>query len=191
MTYTSLATPVPNTKILVSTFGALVKQDLDDLDARVTTNAANLGSPWSGGSALSRIQYLETSHSIRYETTAGTTLTNNADTDIPFGTVVRADTTVFTVSGANFTCVKAGWVDAATSIRGNGVANMELKIKLNGTLVASDAGGPSVTSAVSTGFPVAVGDIIKVSVFHSSGANKTLETGAGRMNHLALSWRGL
>lgn len=42
MTYTSLATPVPNTKILVSTFGGLVKQDLDDHEGRILTSEARL-----------------------------------------------------------------------------------------------------------------------------------------------------
>jgi len=42
MTYTSLATPVPNTKILVSTFGALVKQDLDDHEGRILSAESRL-----------------------------------------------------------------------------------------------------------------------------------------------------
>lgn len=192
MTFTALATPVPNTKILVSTFGALVKQNFDDLDGRVTALTTNLGSPWVGGTALSRIQYLETSHSIRYETTAATSCTNATDTDIPFGTAVRTDTSVFTVSGANFTCVKAGWVDAATAIRmASGTSALEVKIKLNGNLVAEQPGGTLLMAGIATGFPVAAGDVIKVSVFHNSGAARALETGAGRNNHLVLSWRGI
>jgi hypothetical protein len=191
MTFTALATPVPNTKILVSTFGALVKQNFDDHEGRIAANAANLGT-WSGGTAISRILQLETSHSIRYETTAATSCTNNTDTDIPFGTVIRSDTSVFTVSGANFTCVKAGWVDAKTNIRmASGTLAYELKIKLNGSLVGGNAGGSTLQSDVATGFPVIVGDVIKVAVFHSTGSAKTLETGAGRMNHIALSWRGV
>lgn len=191
MTYTSLATPVPNTPILVSSFGALVKQNLDDLDGRVTAVAANLGT-WSGGTAISRILQLETSHSIRYETTAATTCGNNVDTDIPFGTAVRTDTSVFTVSGVNFTCVKSGWVDASTSMRlAAGALAFELKIKLNGTLVGGNTGGSTLQSAVATGFPVSAGDVIKVSVYHSTGSSRNLETGAGRMNHVALRWRGI
>lgn len=42
MTYTSLATPVPNTKILVSSFGALVKQDLDDHESRMLSAESRL-----------------------------------------------------------------------------------------------------------------------------------------------------
>lgn len=42
MTYTSLATPVPNTKILVSSFGALVKQNFDDHEGRIASNEARL-----------------------------------------------------------------------------------------------------------------------------------------------------
>lgn len=42
MTYTSLATPVPNTKILVSTFGSLVKQDLDDHEGRILSAESRL-----------------------------------------------------------------------------------------------------------------------------------------------------
>lgn len=191
MTFTALATPVPNTKILVSTFGALVKQNFDDLDGRITALNANLGTPWSGSSALTRIQYLETSHSIRYETTAATSCTNAIDTDIPFGTVVRSETGVFTVSGANFTCVKSGWVDASTTIRmGGGTAAYELKIKLNGTLVCETSGGSALMASITTGFPVTAGDVIKVSVFHNSGSAKSLETAAGRNNHVVLSHRG-
>lgn len=191
MTFTALATPVPNTKILVSTFGALVKQNFDDLDGRITALATNLGTPWTGSSALSRINYLETAHAIRYETTTATSCTNGVDTDIPFGTAVRTDTGVFTVSGANFTCVKAGWVDAITAVRMVSTTTAyELKLKLNGTLVCQTSGGSTLMANITTGFPVAVGDIIKVSVFHNSGAAKTLEAGAGRNNHIVLKWCG-
>lgn len=191
MTFTALATPVPNTKILVATFGALVKQNFDDLDGRITALTTNLGTPWTGSPALNRINYLETSHSIRYETTAGTSCTNATDTDIPFGTAVRTDTGVFTVSGANFTCVKAGWVDAKTAIRmASTTTSYELKIKLNGTLVCQTSGGSTLMANVATGFPVAAGDVIKVSVFHNSGSARSLETGAGRNNHLSLTWLG-
>lgn len=190
MTWTTLATPVPNTKILVSTFGAVVKQDLDDLDGRVAAINTNLGT-WSGGTAITRIQQLETSVSARYETTAATSCANNADTDIPFATVVRSST-AFTASGANFTCTRTGWVDVCTTMRMVATAtNLELKIKLNGNLVAGSAGGATLQAGVATGFPITIGDVVKVSVFHSSGAAKTLETGAGRQNHIALSWRGL
>lgn len=192
MTFTALATPVPNTKILVATFGALVKQNFDDLDGRITAIDTNLGTPWTGTPALNRINYLETAHAIRYETTTATSCTNAIDTDIPFGTAVRTDTGVFTVSGANFTCVKAGWVDAAAACRlVTGTAALEVKIKLNGNLVAEQPGGTLLMAAVATGFPVAAGDVIKVSVFHNSGSAKALETGAGRNNHIALSYRGV
>lgn len=191
MTFTALATPVPNTRILVSTFGALVKQNFDDLDGRITALSTNLGTPWVGSPALNRITYLETAHALRYETTAATSCTNANDTDIPFGTAVRTDTGVFTVSGANFTCAKAGFVTAAAAIRmASGTAALEVKIKLNGNLVAEQPGGTLLMAAVTTSFPVAVGDIIKVSVFHNSGSAKNLETGAGRNNHLALTYHG-
>lgn len=158
---------------------------------RLTTVETNLGT-WSGGTAISRIQGLETSQSIRYETNAATTCNNAVDTDIPFGTVVRSNTSVFTVSAANFTAVKTGWVDAATAIRmGGGTTALEVKIKLNGNLVVETSGGSTLMGNIATGFPVVAGDIIKVSVFHNSGAAKPLETGAGRNNHVVLSWRGL
>ena len=191
MTFTALATPVPNTKIMVSTFGALVKQNFDDLDGRITALNANLGTPWTGASALSRIAYLETAHVARYETTTGTSCTSGTDTDIPFGTAVRTDTGVFTVSGANFTCAKTGWADVATAIRMAATTTAyELKIKLNGTLVCQTSGGSTLMANIATGFPVTAGDVIKVSVFHNSGAARLLETGAGRNNHIALRWLG-
>src|SRR3982751_5711537 len=164
MTFTALATPVPNTPILVSTFGALAKQNFDDLDSRITAINAIRGTPWVGSAAQTRLQLLESSHSLRYETTTGTSCTSGSDTDIPFGTAVRTDTTVFTVSGANFTAVKAGWVDVATSVRvASTTIGYELKIKLNGTLVAGTNGGSTLQAAVATGFPVSVGDVVKVS----------------------------
>jgi hypothetical protein len=42
MTYTAIATPVPNTLIQVSTFGALVTQDLADHEGRISSNEARL-----------------------------------------------------------------------------------------------------------------------------------------------------
>lgn len=42
MTFTALATPVPNTKIQVSTFGALVKQNFDDHEGRISSNEARV-----------------------------------------------------------------------------------------------------------------------------------------------------
>jgi hypothetical protein len=42
MTYTSLATPVPNNKILVSSFGGLVKTNLDDHEGRILSAEARL-----------------------------------------------------------------------------------------------------------------------------------------------------
>jgi len=42
MTFTTLATPVPNTLIQVSTFGALVKQNFDDHEARLVNHEARL-----------------------------------------------------------------------------------------------------------------------------------------------------
>lgn len=129
-------------------------------------------------------------HSIRYETTTATSCANITDTDIPFGTAVKTDTTVFTRSGADFTCVKAGWVNAETTIRmAAGTTGFELKIKLNGGIVAGTNGGSTLQAAVATGFPVAANDIIKVSVYHATGSAKALEVGAGRQNHIALSWR--
>jgi len=129
-------------------------------------------------------------HSIRYETNTGTSCTNATDTDIPFGTAVKTDTSVFTVSSANYTCVKAGWVDAKAAIRmAAGTTGLEVKIKLNGTLVTGTNGLTGLQANIATGFPVAANDVIKVSVFHSTGSAKALETGAGRQNHIALTWR--
>lgn len=42
MTYTTLATPVPNNKIMVSTFGVPVKQNLDDHEGRMLSAEARL-----------------------------------------------------------------------------------------------------------------------------------------------------
>lgn len=130
-------------------------------------------------------------HVTRYETNAATNCANITDTDIPFTTAITTDTAYFTVSGANFNCVKAGWVEAATSLRmAAGTVNIELKIKLNGSLVASGFNA-GVISTCATGFAVAAGDIIKVSLYHATGSAKTLETGAGRQNHIALKWSPL
>jgi len=157
---------------------------------RLTTVEANMGA-WSGGTAISRIQGLENARAVRYETNTGTSCANATDTDIPFGTVVRADTSLFTVSGANYTCVKTGFVDAGTCIRmAAGTTGFELKIKLNGTLVVGTNGLTGLQANIWTGFPVTAGDVIKTSVFHNSGSAKPLETGAGRQNHIVLEYRG-
>lgn len=42
MTFTTLATPVPNTPILVSTFGALAKQNFDDHEGRLVSQDARI-----------------------------------------------------------------------------------------------------------------------------------------------------
>lgn len=129
-------------------------------------------------------------HSIRYETNTGTSCANNALTSIPFGTAVKTDTTVFTVSGTNFTVVKSGWCDAKSSVRmASGTTGYELKLNVNGTLVTGTNGLTGLQANIATGFPVAAGDVITVAVFHSTGSAKALETGAGRQNHLSLTWR--
>lgn len=131
-------------------------------------------------------------HVLRYETTVGTSCATAADTDIPFGTLVKADTDYFTVSGVNFTNLKAGWLDAKAAIRmASGTTGYELKIKQNGNLVTSTNGGSTLQANIATGFPVAANDVIKVSVLHTTGSAKLLETGAGHMNHIALDWRPL
>lgn len=129
---------------------------------------------------------------LRYETTTGTSCTNAADTDIPFGTLVKADTDYFTVSGANITILKAGWLDAKTCIRMSaGTTGYELKIKQNGNLRVGTNGGSTLQASIATGFPVAANDVVKVSVLHTTGSAKALETGAGSQNHIALEWRPL
>jgi hypothetical protein len=131
-------------------------------------------------------------HVLRYETNTGTSCATGADTDIPFGTLVSSDTAYFSVSAANITVLQAGWLEASTAIRmATGTTGYELKIKLNGGLVDGTNGGSTLQAAVSTGFPVAVNDIVKVSVLHTTGSAKLLETGAGRQNHIALKWSPL
>lgn len=131
-------------------------------------------------------------HALRYETNTGTNCTTGVDTDIPFGTLVQADTAYFTVSSANITILAAGYLEADSSIRmAAGTTGYELKLKLNGGLVTSTNGGSTLQANIATGFPVALNDIVKVSVFHSTGSTKALETGAGRQNHIALKWSPL
>lgn len=129
---------------------------------------------------------------LRYETNAATSCATAADTDIPFGTLVKADTDYFTVSAANITILKAGWLTPTTCIRmASGTTGYELKIKLNGTLKVGTNGLTGLQANITTGFQVAANDIVKVSVLHTTGSAKTLETGAGSQNHIALEWRPL
>lgn len=128
-------------------------------------------------------------HVLRYETNTGTNCTTGVDTDIPFGTLVTADTAYFTVSAANFTNLQAGWLNVKTAIRmASGTTGYELKVKLNGGLVTGTNGGSTLQANIATGFQVAANDIVKVSVLHTTGSTKALETGAGRQNHIALEW---
>lgn len=131
-------------------------------------------------------------HVLRYETNAATSCANAVDTDIPFGTLVKPDTEYFTVSGVNFTILKAGWLIPTTGVRmSSGTTGYELKIKLNGTLKAGASGGSTLQAITTTGFQVAANDVVKVSVLHTTGSAKTLETSAGSHNHIALEWRPL
>lgn len=132
-------------------------------------------------------------HALRYETNTGTSCATGADTDIPFSTAVKTDTDYFSVSAANITILKAGWLNVAgAAIRmAAGTTGYELKVKLNGSLVTGTNGGAALQANIATGFVVAVNDIVKVSVFHTTGSARLLETGAGRQNHIALEWRPL
>lgn len=131
-------------------------------------------------------------HVLRYETTVATSCASGADTDIPFGTLVKADTDYFTVSGANITNLKAGWLIPTACVRmASGTTGYELKIKLNGNLKVGTNGGSTLQANITTGFQVAANDVIKVSVLHTTGSAKALETGAGSQNHIALEWRPL
>jgi len=131
-------------------------------------------------------------HVLRYETNAATSCANAADTDIPFGTLVKADTDYFSVSAANITILKAGWLIPSTCVRmSTGTTGYELKIKLNGALKVGTSGGSTLQANIVTGFQVAANDIVKVSVLHTTGSAKALETGAGSQNHIALEWRPL
>jgi len=132
-------------------------------------------------------------HTLRYETNTGTSCASGADTDIPFTTGVKTDTDYFSVSAANITILKAGWLNVpGAAIRmASGTTGYELKVKLNGGLVTGTNGGSTLQANISTGFQVAVNDIVKVVVFHTTGVAKLLETGAGRQNHIALEWRPL
>ncbi|MEA5366108.1 hypothetical protein VA596_41730 [Amycolatopsis sp., V23-08] len=131
-------------------------------------------------------------HALRYETNVATNCTTSTDTDIPFGTLIAADTAYFSVSAANITILQAGWLEAESAVRmASGTTGYELKIKLNGGLVTGTNGGSTLQGNIATGFPVSANDIVKVSVLHTTGSTKALETGAGRQNHIALSWRPL
>lgn len=119
MTYTTLATPVPNTKILVSTFGALVKQNFDDHEGRIAALAANLGA-WSGGTAITRILQLEDANYAKFSQTTGAQTLNNTNVKMQFNTSTAPNPGMVTAGGTNqdtFTTVKSGTFLICANVR--------------------------------------------------------------------------
>lgn len=200
MTFTSLATPVPNTRILVSSFGSLVKQDLDDLDSRLTALAANLGTPWSGSSALTRLTWLESSRAAVFSQTSGAQSLPGSNTKLQFNTNTFSNSTIVTPGGTNqdtFTAVKSGGYFVTASVRCTAVgAAMELAIYTPGNVGFSianvkgtnAAGGRSCT--VMAQLRLAVGDTFAVNAFNN-GTSGNVDTTWGTATNISIYHLGL
>jgi hypothetical protein len=199
MTYTSLATPVPNTLILVSTFGALVKQDLDDLDGRVAANSANMGT-WSGGTAISRIQQLEAGNFAKFSQTTGAQTLGASNVKMQFNTTTTANTAIVTAGGTNqdtFTAVKAGSYFIAVNVRCvTAGALPELAIYAPGSSafavgnVKGPGSGGTRSASACTQLQLNAGDTFAVNCFNG-GTSSAVDTSWGTATNITIHYQGL
>ncbi|HEY8998298.1 MAG TPA: hypothetical protein VIM60_10380 [Edaphobacter sp.] len=198
MTYTSLATPVPNTPILVSTFGSLVKQDLDDLDGRVNTINATLGS-WSGGTVASRINTLESGRSAKFSQTSGAQTLSGSNVKLQFNTSSNPNTAIVTAGGTNqdtFTAVQPGWYSVMASARCAAVgAALELAIYTPGNVafdianVKGTNGSPSRSCTVTARLFLSVGNTFAVNCFNN-GTSGAVDTAWGTATNISIKYDG-
>lgn len=198
MTYTSLATPVPNTKILVSTFGALVKQNLDDHEGRILANTANLGT-WSGGTAISRILQLEAGNFAKFSQTSGAQTLGASNTKLQFNTSTTPNTGIITPGGTNqdtFTAVKAGAYLVASCCRAaTSGAVLELAIYAPGSVafavgnVKGPGGSGGRSCSAVTMLQLNAGDTFAVNCFNS-GTSSLVDTSWGTATNITIRYLG-
>lgn len=198
MTYTSLATPVPNTKILVSLFGLLVKQDLDDHEGRIAAIVANLGT-WSGGTAISRIQQLEAGAMAKFAQTTGAQTVAAANLKMQFNTTITSNTSIVTAGGTNqdtFTVQKSGSFIITASVRcATAGATPELSIYSPGNVAfavgnvkaSNTPGGRSCT--VVTQLQMASGDTFAINGFNG-GTSSAVDTTWGSATNVTCHYQG-
>lgn len=198
MTFTSLATPVANTPISSSTFGALVKQDLDDLDSRVASNAAILGT-WSGGTVISRLIWLEGSAYAKFSQTGSAQTLGASNVQMQFGTNTNTNTLIVTTSGTNnntFTAVKSGVYNITASVRCTTAgATPELSIYTPGNVafaignVKASNGAGSRSCTVCTEIQFNAGDTFAVNSFNA-GTSSTVDTTWGTATNITIRYMG-
>lgn len=198
MTFTALATPVTNTPISVSTFGALVKQNFDDLDSRVAANTAILGS-WSGGTVISRLIQLEGGNFAKFSQTTGAQTLAAANLKLQFNTTTNSNTSIVIPGGTNqdlFTVQKTGSYFISASVRcANNAAIPELMIYTPGNVAyavanvkaTNGAGKPGCT--VCTQLQLNSGDTFAINGFNG-GTSSLIDTAWGTASNVTIHYLG-
>ncbi|WP_148311584.1 hypothetical protein [Amycolatopsis japonica] len=193
-----------------------VTANIRDLDARVTPLTTNMGDRGARDTVYAEIQNLR---NVALNSTSGNVALSGRLSDIgrqvvyvqpgggtaqsipnngvahilEFPTVRVPDSTIITASGTNnsaFIVKKAGTYAISMAYRlTNNSAGVETGILINDVLKTGMSGGV-IMGVASYNAKLAVNDVIKTRLYHSSAGSRQADSGAGDWSHIAITYLG-